>query len=163
MCPVAWLMRFLIQPLSPSTRGPTDRVTQAAAEIITNPCPARERLTAGLYQPSTDADDGVALVKRAFARTVAVQPIRDRMRAAWLRRHRLRARRRHHQCWQAAQLLAAAEVVSAAIAVDDFSPQELASRASETEACHRKRKPNRPAAENTASGLCYRRQPDTFH
>jgi len=146
--PVAWLMRFLIQPLSPSTRGPTDRVTQAAAEIITNPCPARERLTAGLYQPSIDADDGVALVKRAFAKTVAVQPIRDRMRAARLRDidHALGAGTINAE--EAAQLLAAAEAVSAAIAVDDFSPQELASRgAAKNGDVPSQAKAHRPAAE----------------
>jgi acyl-CoA dehydrogenase len=146
--PVAWLMRFLIQPLSPSTRGPTDRVTQAAAEIITNPCPARERLTAGLYQPGIDADDGVALVKRAFARTVAVQPIRDRMRAARLRDidHALDAGTINAE--EAAQLQAAAEAVSAAIAVDDFSPQELASRgAARNGGVPSQAKAHRPAAE----------------
>ena len=146
--PVAWLMRFLIQPLSPSTRGPTDRVTQAAAEIITNPCPARERLTAGLYQPSTDADDGVALVKRAFAKAVAVQPIRDRMRAARLRDidHALDAGTINAE--EVAQLLAAAEAVSAAIAVDDFSPQELASRgAAKNGGVPSQAKAHRPAAE----------------
>src|SRR5262249_13132516 len=70
--PVSWLTRLLIQPLGPSTRGPTDRVTQACAAIITNPCAARERLTVGLYEPKADSSDGAALVKRAFAKTVAV-------------------------------------------------------------------------------------------
>jgi acyl-CoA dehydrogenase len=125
--PVAWLMRLLIQPLSPSTGGPTDRVTQAAAAIITNPCPARERLTAGLYEPR-DTSGGVALVKRAFARTVAVQPIRDRMHAARVRDIDLALADGTINAEEAAQLRAAAEAVSAAIAVNDFSPEELASR-----------------------------------
>ena len=125
--PVAWLMRLLIQPLSPSTGGPTDRVTQAAAAIITNPCPARERLTAGLYEPR-DTSGGVALVKRAFARTVAVQPIRDRMHAARVRDIDPALADGTINAEEAAQLRAAAEAVSAAIAVNDFSPEELASR-----------------------------------
>jgi acyl-CoA dehydrogenase len=126
--PVAWLMRFLVQPLSPSTRGPTDRVTQAAAAIITNPCPARERLTAGLYEPKADSSDGVALVKRAFAKTVAVQPIRDRMHAARVRDIDQALAGGIISAADAAQLKSAAEAVSAAIAVNDFAPEELASR-----------------------------------
>src|SRR6185295_18178565 len=86
--PVAWLLRFIIQPLSPSSRGPSDRVTAQCAEIITNPCPARDRLTADLYKP-THAEgehaDSVAVLERAFAMTVAVQPIRDRMHVAHVR------------------------------------------------------------------------------
>ena len=68
-----------------------------------------------------------------FARAVAVQPIRDRTR---------RAVTRYRSCADAApstkevaQLLAAAEAVSTAIAVDDFSPQELASRCGQKRRC----------------------------
>src|ERR1700733_6239010 len=43
--PVSWILRILIQPLSPSSRGPADRITRACADIITNPGPARDRLT----------------------------------------------------------------------------------------------------------------------
>src|SRR5262249_59222125 len=76
-----------IQPLSPSSRGPSDRVTQACADIITNPSAARDRLTVDLYEAKTapSATDGVGLLKRAFALTVAVQPLRDRMRKSHIR------------------------------------------------------------------------------
>src|SRR6185437_15527890 len=97
------------------------RVTQAAAAIITNPCPARERLTAGLYEPR-DTSGGVALVKRAFARTVAVQPIRDRMHAARVRDIDLALADGTINAEEAVQLR------SAAIAVNVFSLEELASR-----------------------------------
>jgi signal transduction histidine kinase len=50
--PVAWLLRFFIQPLSPSRRGPADRVTAQCAAIITEPGPARDRLTADLFRRS---------------------------------------------------------------------------------------------------------------
>src|SRR3954470_13540947 len=76
--PVAWLLRFIIQPLSPSSRGPADRVTAQCAAILPNPCAARDRLTVGLFKPTHTAGphpDGVAILQRAFVMTVAVQPM----------------------------------------------------------------------------------------
>ena len=62
--PVAWIMRFIIQPLSPSSRGPSDRVTRACADLISNPGPARDRLTVDLYDyMKPGATDGIALRK----------------------------------------------------------------------------------------------------
>ena len=146
--PVAWLMRFFIQPLSPSTRGPKDRVTQACAAIITNPCPARERLITDLYKPKPDADEGVALVQRAFCKTVAVQPIRDRMHAVRVRDIDKALAESIITASEAAELKSAAESVSAAIAVNDFSPQELASRgATKNGDVSSQAKARRPAAE----------------
>src|SRR4029077_17591717 len=49
--PVAWLLRFLIQPLGPRRRGPSDRVTDRCADLITTPSAARDRLTVDLYHP----------------------------------------------------------------------------------------------------------------
>ncbi len=141
--PVAWLMRFFIQPLSPSSRGPSDRVTAQCAEIITNPCPARDRLTVDLFKPThTDGEhvDGVAVLEHAFAHAVAVQPIRDRMHAAHVRDIDQAVKQRTITADEAAQLKAAAEAVSAAIAVDDFAPEELTHGARPTrEMCHLKR------------------------
>ena len=50
--PVAWLLRFIIQPFGPRRRGPSDRVTDRCADIITNPCAARDRLTVDLFHPT---------------------------------------------------------------------------------------------------------------
>jgi hypothetical protein len=86
--PVAWLIRFLIQPLGPRRRGPPDRVTTQCAAIIASPGPARDRLTTGLFKATTEEGehvDGVALIERAFAMTISVQSIRDRMHAAHTR------------------------------------------------------------------------------
>jgi acyl-CoA dehydrogenase len=128
--PVAWIMRFIIQPLSPSSRGPSDRVTRACADIIANPGAARDRLTVDLYESKTapSATDGVGLLKRAFALTVAVQPLRDRMRKSHIRDIDQALASRTITADEALQLKAAAEAVSAAIAVDDFAPEELTSR-----------------------------------
>src|SRR5579872_6625023 len=46
--PVAWLLRFLVQPLGPRRRGPSDRITDSCADLITHPSVARDRLTVDL-------------------------------------------------------------------------------------------------------------------
>jgi acyl-CoA dehydrogenase len=127
--PVAWLLRFLIQPLGPRRRGPSDRVTDKCADLITAPCAARDRLTVDLYHPAeTQTGNGVALLERAFAMTAAVQPIRDRMHTARVRDIDQAVKQRTITADEAAQLKAAAAAVAAAIAVDDFAPEELTSR-----------------------------------
>ncbi len=128
--PVAWLLRLLIQPLGPRRRGPSDRVVDRCAAIITNPCPARERLTADLFHPAATGGDqnGIALLEHAFALTVAVQPVRDRMHTAHIRDVGQAVKQHTITAEEAAQLKAAADVVAAAIAVDDFAPEELTSR-----------------------------------
>jgi acyl-CoA dehydrogenase len=127
--PVAWLLRFLIQPFGPRRRGPSDRVTDKCADLITNPSAARDRLTVDLYHPpATETEHGVALLERAFALTAAAQPIRDRMHAARVRDIAQAVKQRTISADEAAQLQAAADAVAAAVAVNDFAPEELTSR-----------------------------------
>ena len=78
--PVAWLLRFFIQPFGPRRRGPSDRVTDACAAIITNPCPARDRLIVDLFHPPETAARQWACPARARLR-------RDGRRAADPRPH----------------------------------------------------------------------------
>ena len=59
---------------------------------------------------------------------VAVQPIRDRMHTARVRDIDQAVRQRTITAEEAGKLKAAAAAVSAAIAVDDFAPEELTSR-----------------------------------
>jgi acyl-CoA dehydrogenase len=123
------LLRFLIQPFGPHNRVPSDRVTDRCADIVTTPSAARDRLTVDLYHPGqTASDHGVALVERAFAMTVEVQSIRDRMHTArvldidqGVKQHTITAD-------EATKLKAVADAVAAAVAVDDFAPEELTSR-----------------------------------
>ena len=129
--PVAWLLRLFIQPFGPRRRGPSDRVTDDCAAIITNPNPARARLTVDLFKPAEAGQaqsQGLASLERAFAMTVGVQPIRDRMNAAHVRDVDQAVKQRTITANEAAQLKAAADAVSAAIAVDDFAPEELTAR-----------------------------------
>jgi acyl-CoA dehydrogenase len=127
--PVGWLLRFLTQPFGPRRRVPSDRITDACADLITNPSAARDRLTVDLFHPpESETNNGIALVESAFAMTVAVQPIRDRMRAARARDIAQALSQRTITTAEAATLKAAADAVAAAIAVNDFAPEELTSR-----------------------------------
>ncbi len=127
--PVAWLLRFFTMPFGRRRRGPSDRVTDRCAELITNPSAARDRLTVDLFHPpESEKDHGLSLLERAFTKTVAVQPIRDRMHAARVRDVEQALKQHTINEAEAAQLKDAAEAVSAAVAVDDFAPEELTAR-----------------------------------
>jgi acyl-CoA dehydrogenase len=144
--PVAWLLRFLIQPFGPRRRGPSDRVTDKCADLIVNPGAARDRLTVDLYHPAaTEIEHGVALLERAFALTVAVQPIRDRMHAARVRDIEQAVKQRTISAEEAAQLKTAADAVAAAVAVNDFAPEELTSRG----AMHKGDQPSQATSQPT--------------
>lgn len=129
--PVTWLLRFLIQLLGASNHGPSDRITALCAGILTKPGLARDRLTVELFKPTRTAGkhlDGVFVLERAFSIAVAVQPIRDRMNVARVSDVDQAVEQRTITAEEAAQVNAAAMAVSAAVAVDDFAPEELASR-----------------------------------
>ena len=125
---VAWLLRFLVQPLGPRRRGPSDDVIVGCSEIITNLSAARERLIVDLYRAPEGADvsnDGVAILERAFASVIAAQPVRDKMHAARLRDADTALAQNVISRDEAKQLKAVADAVSAAVAVNDFAPEEL--------------------------------------
>ncbi len=77
--------------------------------------------------------------------TVAVQPIRDRMHAARVRDIDQAVKQRTITADEAAQLKAAAAAVAAAIAVDDFAPEELTSRG----ALHKGDQPSQATSQPT--------------
>lgn len=147
--PVAWLMRFFIQPFGPRRRGPSDRVTQACAAILTDPCAARDRLTTDLFVPvKTEGEgaNGVGLLKRAFELVVATQPIRDRMHTARVRDIDRAVEQGTITAAEAEQLKQAAAAVSAAVAVNDFAAEELTSRGAKKGDVSSKAKARRTAA-----------------
>jgi acyl-CoA dehydrogenase len=128
--PAAWLLRFFIQPFGPRRRGPPDKLTQACANMLTNPSAARDRLAVGLFQAR--GSEALALLDRAFQQAVAVQPLRDRMRGAHVRDVTTAEHQGVITASEAAQLRAAAEAAAAVIAVDDFAPEELSPRHAST-------------------------------
>jgi acyl-CoA dehydrogenase len=126
--PVAWLLRFMLLPLGFDRRGPSDRLTRACAEILLNPSATRERLTVDIFHGI--GDEGLARLERAFALTVAAQPLRDRLHKAHARDVEKARREGLITDAEANELRAAADAVAAAVAVDDFAPEALAPRQS---------------------------------
>jgi acyl-CoA dehydrogenase len=124
--PAAWLLRFLLLPLGVRRRGPSDRLTQACAAILTQPSATRDRLTVDLYR-GTD-DGGVARLDRAFALTTAIKPVRDRLRQAHVHDIAVARQRGVISDAEADQLKAVQLAVAEVIAVDDFAAEELTHR-----------------------------------
>jgi acyl-CoA dehydrogenase len=130
--PAAWLLRFLVLPFGLRRRGPSDRLTQACAEILLSPSATRDRLTVDIFHGA--GDDPVARLERAFALTVAAQPLRERLRRAHVSESAKALVQGLISEAEAASLNSAHEAVMAALAVDDFAPEDLARRAEEREA-----------------------------
>jgi acyl-CoA dehydrogenase len=124
--PVAWLLRFLLLPLGPRRRGPSDRLTQACAQLLLAPSATRDRLTADIFHGT--GDDPVVRLERAFRLRVETEPLRDRMRKARVRDIAQARRQGLINDAEAAQLQVLAEAVAEAVAVDDFAPEELSPR-----------------------------------
>jgi acyl-CoA dehydrogenase len=124
--PAAWLLRFLLLPLGPRRRGPSDRLMQTCANFLLEPSATRERLTVDIFHGI--GDDGLARLEHAFELTIAAQPLRERLRK--VRVHDVDAARRQGLITEteAAQLNATAQAVEAAVAVDDFAPDEISPR-----------------------------------
>jgi len=74
-----------------------------------------------------------------------VQPIRDRMHAARVREVDQAVKQRTITADEAAKLKAAAAAVAAAVAVDDFAPEELTSRG----ALHKGDQPSQATSQPT--------------
>ena len=121
--PVAWLLKFLVQPLGPRAAGPSDALTQACARILTEPGAARDRLVGTLWR--TCGSPSVAQLDRAFALVCEVQPLYDRLRTQGLRDWRAAAEAGLLTDEESERLRQAEEAVAAVIAVDDFDPEDL--------------------------------------
>src|SRR5262249_6961442 len=153
--PVAWFLRFLVLPLGLNQRGPSDRLTRACAEILLNPSATRERLTVDIFHGI--GDEGLARLERAFALTVAAQPLRERLHKAHTRDV---AKARHEGLItdaEANELRAAADAVAAAVAVDDFAPEAIAPRQAAAEPVPLKWNPFKRNARAARSSVAGRR------
>jgi acyl-CoA dehydrogenase len=120
---VAGLLRFIIQPLGPRRRGPSDQLTRACANLLLEPSATRDRLTVDLFHPKDDG--GLARLEVAFKLTAAAQPLRDRMNKAHVRDIDQARKQGLINDSEATQLKETAAAVATAIAVDDFTAEEL--------------------------------------
>src|SRR5215467_5506529 len=121
--PTAWLLRFLVQPLGPRRRGPSDALTRTCAAILLEPSATRDRLTVDLFHPADGK--GLARLDRAFALVTAVQPLRDRLRNARVFDIEEARQRGLIDAADAACLKDADQAVADVIAVDDFPAAEI--------------------------------------
>lgn len=117
-----WLLRAVTLPRWAS-RGPSDALTEACADLISERTPTRERLSGGLFQGCRD--DSITRLETAFDAVIDCVPLEKRLREAALSQQ---------QALQAGKITEAENdslnemkaAVQAVIAVDDFSPAELA-------------------------------------
>lgn len=121
--PVAWLLKFLIQPLGVTQHGPRDFLTRQCADILLEPSATRDRLTSGLYLG--DDDGGIARLERAFKLVTAAEPIQKKMHDARVRDWKAAREKGVITDAEAKQMEAVADAVSKAVDVDDFKPEEL--------------------------------------
>ena len=91
--------------------------------LITEPGPARDRLTRDVFLPRDD--DGVARLERAFALTVAADPVRRRLRQTMIKDWRKAHVDGLVSDEEAKQLEAVEQAVGLAASVDDFAPGTL--------------------------------------
>jgi acyl-CoA dehydrogenase len=121
--PVAWLLKFLIQPLGITQHGPADRLSQQVGELLTEPSATRDRLTYGLYLG--DDDGGVARLEKAFKLVTEAEPIQKKMHDAKIRDWKLALEKGVITGDEAKQMEAVDAAVLDAVEVDDFKPEEL--------------------------------------
>jgi acyl-CoA dehydrogenase len=78
---VATLLRWTIFPLGMSFRPPLDSRNHECAKLLLEPGEARDRLTAGIYVPKSEADPAGAL-EAAFLAAIACEPVDEKLRKA---------------------------------------------------------------------------------
>lgn len=127
--PVGWMLRLFVMPHGRRRHGPSDRTVRRCAAILLDPCPARDRLVENVYIGAETSTNGgteaVARLTEAFRKTVATQPIHDRMKEARLRDADKALAAGLISAEEREQLREADAAVADVIAVDDFAPEDL--------------------------------------
>jgi acyl-CoA dehydrogenase len=123
--PVAWLLKFIVQPLGANPLGPSDRVVHRCAQLVLEPSAARDRLSSGLYQSPADDDGPLARLERAFRLVTANDALEKRLRAARVRDWNDAVKRGILTPEEGERMQAAHEAVAKVINVDDFAPEAL--------------------------------------
>ncbi len=121
--PVGWMLRLFVMPWGRRRHGPSDRTVRRCAEILLEPCAARDRLVENVYIGGED--EAVARLTEAFRKTVATQPFHDRMKQARIREADKALAEGLISVSERERLREADAAVADVIAVDDFAPEEL--------------------------------------
>ena len=121
--PAAWLLRLFTLPFGRRHGGPTDRVTQACADILLAASSARDRLTSGIFHGA--GNEGLMRLETAFALVTETQTISERMHKAGIRDSQDAQKKGIITADEARQLAATDAAVAKVIEVDDFAPEDL--------------------------------------
>ena len=129
---VRTLLRVLVFPTGMRLNPPSDRLGQEVAELLMQPCDARDRLTNGMYLPK---DEAIGVLEAAFLSAIECAPLNAVLDAA-RREGKLEsadAGGRIREAYalglikeeEAKRLDRDLELARKAIMVDDFDPGEL--------------------------------------
>ena len=119
---VGWVLRPIIRP-GAHPRGPSDKVTEAVAKLVYEPSASRDRLVRGFHPPK--AHSGLGLLNTTFKLVMEAEPITKRLRdARQTPRKGLEAGILSDAEFD--QLKRVEEAVQKVVAVDDYTPDELA-------------------------------------
>lgn len=77
----AWACRWIIFPNGRPYTVPTDHLGHEVVRLITEPSASRDRLTAGMYLPKSEADP-IGCLEAALIETLRTEPIEAKIRAA---------------------------------------------------------------------------------
>src|SRR5690606_16436777 len=122
--PISWVAKFIIQPLGVMRHGPSDDLARECAELLLAPSATRDRLTSGLHLGKPG--DAAATLEEAFSLSVLTQVARDKMREAKIADPQTALASGILTSEEAARIAAYQRVVARVIAVDDFTPEDLA-------------------------------------
>ncbi|MDN5937024.1 MAG: DUF1974 domain-containing protein, partial [Nitrosospira sp.] len=75
------LLRFLVFPLGKPFSPPSDELGHKVAQLMLAPGEARDRLTAGIYVP-TSADEPLGILEQALQCAVVSEAVETKLRAA---------------------------------------------------------------------------------
>lgn len=121
--PMAWLARFIIQPLGQRSYGPSDSLVKKCAETLLEPSAQRDRLTAGLH--FGNEGDSVHLLEKTFKWVVETQSLTEKMKKAQIYDAEQACQLGVLSKDEAEKLKAMNEAVAKVIAVDDFEAGTL--------------------------------------
>src|SRR5690606_3714660 len=121
--PLAWLMRFFLQPLGVLRHWPLDSLTRRCADLLTRPSSSRTRLVEGVY--TARRDQGIGQLEEAFEQMVATTSLRARLKRHDMQSVATALEQDIVTAEEAKRLTAAEAAVARALDVDSFSSEEL--------------------------------------
>lgn len=77
--PVAWWLKWAIFPWGRSFKAPHDKIGHQVADLLMTPCPARNRLTNGMFIP-TASHEAMARLDDALLKVIKAEHIERRLR-----------------------------------------------------------------------------------